>query len=266
MAEPTNEKRRELLARTTEVALGGPSQVALRDVARATVATFDEAVSAVIERLERTSGRSGAFEDRPFKANVRTKIGEALARVVAGFAESVLGVDVWDERKWRAIGETPEAVRDASYGITERAYSDIVAEHIEYLCRVWSTDLRRQVADIVSESAHGNGGVEEASRRLRDEVGMDSARAGMVARTEVYAAWHHAEWRSVLSWRQRGDELEWQATDDARTRPSHAKANGQRVKVGRSFSVGGRDARFPGDPRLPADERVGCRCTFRLRG
>lgn len=265
MADQLSDKeRRTRLARTVELATMGPVEADLRAFASAAVATFDEAVNAVIAKLEHTSGRSGSFDDRPFKSNVRTRMGEVMARVVAGFASEVLGVDVFDERKWRKIGETPEAVRDATYGITERAYSEIVDEHIEYLCRVWSADLRRDVSKIVAEAASGRISVGDASGRLQDELGMDEDRANAVSRTEVYAAWNHAEWRSVLAWRERGDELEWRAEMDGRTRETHAKADGQRVKVGRPFSVGGHDARFAGDPRLPVGERVQCRCRLVL--
>lgn len=54
---------------------------------------------------------------------------------------------------------------------------------------------------------------------------------------------------------------EWLATSDGRTRDTHDAANGQIVAVDNSFLVGGHEARYPGDPALPLEEMVQCRCT-----
>ncbi len=63
-----------------------------------------------------------------------------------------------------------------------------------------------------------------------------------------------------------GEELEqqWLSTLDGRTRETHSEADGQRVPVGATFSVGGAQLRFPGDPFGPAEEIVNCRCTTLL--
>ena len=55
---------------------------------------------------------------------------------------------------------------------------------------------------------------------------------------------------------------EWLATvTDNRTRPSHREADEQVVAPGTRFIVGGHTARFPGDPTLPLDELINCRCS-----
>lgn len=63
-----------------------------------------------------------------------------------------------------------------------------------------------------------------------------------------------------------GEPLEkvWLATDDARTRPEHALADGQSVPVGSSFIVGGFELDFPGDPTGPAHLTIQCRCSMLL--
>jgi uncharacterized protein with gpF-like domain len=53
----------------------------------------------------------------------------------------------------------------------------------------------------------------------------------------------------------------WLATEDARTRPEHADADGQTVPAHAPFSVGGSAMSYPGDPNAPADLVVNCRCT-----
>lgn len=53
---------------------------------------------------------------------------------------------------------------------------------------------------------------------------------------------------------------EWVTAGDSRVRHDHAVADGQRVKVGGEFTIGGYKAKYPHDPRLPAKESIGCRC------
>lgn len=53
---------------------------------------------------------------------------------------------------------------------------------------------------------------------------------------------------------------EWVTRDDERVRPDHRKANGQRVRPGQPFVVGGERCYYPGDKQLSLDQRAGCRC------
>jgi hypothetical protein len=52
----------------------------------------------------------------------------------------------------------------------------------------------------------------------------------------------------------------WISRADAKCRPSHRAAHGQSRRIWESYVVGGHRARYPGDSRLPARERAGCRC------
>ena len=54
-------------------------------------------------------------------------------------------------------------------------------------------------------------------------------------------------------------EQEWLASLDTRTRHSHRRAPGERVRVGEKFSNG---CRWPGDPNAPYSEVMNCRCTL----
>jgi hypothetical protein len=46
-------------------------------------------------------------------------------------------------------------------------------------------------------------------------------------------------------------------------RPEHAALHGVQVKgVDSTFTLAGFPARFPGDPTLPASQRVNCLCTI----
>ncbi len=55
-------------------------------------------------------------------------------------------------------------------------------------------------------------------------------------------------------------EKEWLASHDARVRPAHADADGQRVGLFQSFDVGGEQLFAPRDPTGRSDNVLGCRC------
>lgn len=54
----------------------------------------------------------------------------------------------------------------------------------------------------------------------------------------------------------------WVAHHDNRTRATHMAADGQTVKVGMTFRVGGFPLRYPGDPEGPIQEIINCRCVL----
>lgn len=103
-------------------------------------------------------------------------------------------------------------------------------------------------------------GVEEIARSIRSEAdGISRTRALVIARTETHAA---AAFASDAAAESTGLELEreWIAADDARTRETHAAADGQRRGMREEFEVGGALLMRPGDPSGPPEETISCRC------
>lgn len=85
-------------------------------------------------------------------------------------------------------------------------------------------------------------------------------RSKTIAQTEVVAA---SNWASDQAAQQSGLELErvYLATEDTKTRPAHADADGQVVPMGQPFEVGGEPLMYPGDPEGSAGNVINCRCT-----
>ncbi len=83
-----------------------------------------------------------------------------------------------------------------------------------------------------------------------------------IVRTEVVGA---SNWSSHEAAKQSGLTLKkvFLATDDDRTRPDHADADGQEVAMDEPFDVGGYQMMYPGDSSMgaPASEICRCRCT-----
>jgi uncharacterized protein with gpF-like domain len=57
----------------------------------------------------------------------------------------------------------------------------------------------------------------------------------------------------------------WIASNDERTRPEHAEADGQEVEQNEDFNVGGENLDSPGDPRGSDWNIINCRCTCEFK-
>ena len=96
-----------------------------------------------------------------------------------------------------------------------------------------------------------------------DSAIFGERRAYMIARTEVLSASSYANRQGAKAVGVPMDK-KWIASSDKRTRDSHEKANGQTVDIDEYYTVGHAKAMYPGDPSLPAKERIDCRCAERF--
>lgn len=85
-------------------------------------------------------------------------------------------------------------------------------------------------------------------------------RADRIARTESTGAYNFAALSTLAE--DGAKYKKWMVTEDSRTRPSHAAADGQSVEMDKPFTVGGASMQMPCDPTAPAREVVNCRCTI----
>lgn len=137
-------------------------------------------------------------------------------------------------------------------------------------------EVYRQVIKVLGETTAAGGTTEDLVRNVRhvlDATGTENwpARARTVAVTEVHRAWNFG----ALAASQRAQQIEgrvmlktWSAREDSKTRPAHARADGQTVPVNQPFLVDFVPLMAPGDPSGPPDLVINCRCKplFRRSG
>jgi uncharacterized protein with gpF-like domain len=121
------------------------------------------------------------------------------------------------------------------------------------------------IASAISQSVNESLGPAGMAKLIREQAGgvISARRAKTIARTETHTA---AQFSNTAAAEASGVELRkiWVRTKDERVRPSHIKAERDSrkniIKAGEPFNVGGNSAMFPGDPTLPPEESINCRC------
>ena len=125
-------------------------------------------------------------------------------------------------------------------------------------------DLRWNLQHMTSELLQGilqGESIPKIASRLQTVTGMNLGAAMRSARTAVTGAQNAGRVDAYKRAEDMGVEVvqEWLATNDNRTRESHARLDGEQVPVGEKFSNG---CRYPGDPNGPPEEVYNCRCTL----
>lgn len=149
-----------------------------------------------------------------------------------------------------AISEYLAGAKNRLAGVPDRVYDRVKA-------------LAQQAIDAGDTNEELAARIEE----LFSEEGVASwdGRGMVVARTEAIAAHNAGAYAGFLSMAE-FDPQPWQkawlATDDTRTRPTHDRADQQRVPLGAMFRVGRARLLYPGDPSGPPEEVIQCRCTL----
>jgi len=163
---------------------------------------------------------------------------------------------------------------DVAFDLSHPAVIDGIVDHLKNpTLKDWVDQLMLNMAAKVTDESQSalkrllsnavdNGdSIQEISKQIGEMFdGFADYRATRTARTEVISA-HN---QGALSGYVQSDVVEgkeWLSTLDGETRESHAAANGQVVDVGAHFSVSGILVQYPGDPGLPPEERINCRCT-----
>jgi SPP1 gp7 family putative phage head morphogenesis protein len=146
------------------------------------------------------------------------------------------------------------------------------------LSRAWAAATAAQLVALINQTTmdkikaeviralQDQVGARELAKRIKEHVNgignlSAKARALMIARTETHRA---SSFGADESARASGLEYVrvWISAEDARTRPDHAAAHGQKRGPNEPFSVGGYSMMRPGEG--PAAQTINCRCVLKM--
>ena len=182
--------------------------------------------------------------------------------------DTLFDADAWDAAVRAEVGPVLEdmVVDSANRTVTGYAF-DVddprmilrVQQHVDAVGS-WGTELRANVAATVERGMADGWSVQRMADELTASGVLSDKQALNIARTEAISASNGGTYEA---WQVAGiGSKVWASTYDQRTRPSHRMADGQQVDLLQPFIVGGFHAQYPGDPELPAQERINCRCTM----
>ena len=149
-----------------------------------------------------------------------------------------------------------------------REVDKYIADYGLLLAGTIADTLKTKIQSALAKAAADGDSEKKTARRIAELTAGAIAvrRAQTIARTEVHSMMMH--FAGAIAEKEIGVQSKiWNAAaHQERTRPTHRAADGQRRKMDGLFTIGGASARYPGDPRLPARERINCRCvvTFRM--
>ncbi len=129
-----------------------------------------------------------------------------------------------------------------------------------------SISLANRISRVIEQGRADNLTLPQIAKLVSDKfLPISRSRAALIARTETHNA---ASFANHSYHKQVEKDLglkmmkRWVATNDARTRPAHASANGQTVDMNEKFIVGGTEMDFAGDSAGGAKNVVNCRCVI----
>lgn len=245
-----------------------------REAHRRRVAELEAAATALMTRamdliLDDVAGRFAAVtasaEDQANLddlAQINTAWGYAVDDVVLPYFGGIF------EAGAAAAGEQVAAIRGA--GVVIPAGDPALLNHAAVQFLAGTRQRFIPLSAAVTEAARtevlagfrAGEGIATIRRRIQAATGLARGTAEAIARTEVIAASNMgAQARVDLMGADAPRYRQWLSTMDARTRPTHVRADGQVVPATERFEVGSARLRVPGDPSGPAAEVINCRCT-----
>jgi hypothetical protein len=143
----------------------------------------------------------------------------------------------------------------------DAAIAEFMAEHAAEAIVGISETTRTAILNAIQNGQDDDLSVEEIAQKIVEvtsgEIGI--ARARRIARTETHGAAMYGQ-QAAAEASPLEFQKTWLATEDSRTRPDHAEANGQTVGLYDHFTVGGHHLFYPGDQSAPPEQIINCRC------
>lgn len=126
--------------------------------------------------------------------------------------------------------------------------------------------MSTRISNLIEQGRADNLTLDEIARLVSSKfLPISRTRSALISRTETHNA---ASFANNSYHKQVEKDLgikmlkKWVATNDARTRSTHASANGQIVDMNEDFIVGGMPMSYAGDPKGGAVNVINCRCVI----
>jgi hypothetical protein len=159
------------------------------------------------------------------------------------------------------------SVEKKAFGVNEEMDARIIEALTKSLFRDVNSiteSIKSQLLTIITKGQKEGWGIDKMAFAI-EQAGLPLTRARLIIRTELAKAMNAG--RAAAKDESEFETVEiWISAEDHRTRPSHAKANGYKIRSGEKFPIQKRKGGFdmmtgPGDPTASAENVCNCRCT-----
>lgn len=221
---------------------------------------LDDQRKAALSRLEGKRGRQAVKRDAEDDA---AELADAIFDQEFWQARTVARVTPLYESTTAAALTQLDAAFDISFDLDAPWAQEFIAARANMLAGQITATTYDAIKAALADGAAAGESIPDLAARIDGLFSTTWAnRATTVARTEVISAYNGSTSTAISN----SDPeviggMEWIATADDRTREDHADADGMIVGRDETFSVGGDDLAYPGDPSGDPGNVINCRCT-----
>lgn len=234
------------------------------------VLSYELALQAHLARTLASIGQAAAkafragekIEAMPIRQQLARVLRPALVGTARAFADRLTHTPKSSSPNlFTGVSKKVPLERKGAFDNTDAAIRDYMTEHTAEAVVGITETTRNIIANAIMRGHEDGQSNEQIAKAIVEATGgeIGLARARMIAITETHGAAMYgafaAAQASPLAYRKT-----WLATEDHRTRPDHAEANGQTVALDEPFIVGGVEMAYPGDFSAPPEQIIRCRC------
>lgn len=249
-----------------------PSDLAgLNDWLDAQIALVQAGIESTLQELLRTHAARFLDANRPMVV-VADASGEEIAADWAKYSEVEIGPALGGIYRAGAltswVGATHDGLRFTPTAGELAGWNEVIHQQaVDYMAAATNRvvgladPMWVRVQTSISASLADGKSTEAIKGDVEALTAFTEFRADTIARTEVVGAYSNGDRAGAVALGDHGPvEHSWMATGGARTRESHAEADGQTVGFDEPFIVGGERLMFPHDPSGSPENVVNCRC------
>ncbi len=223
-----------------------------RETAAILKATYKDAAG----RFESTSQLSAI--DKAVAAHsekLRKVLAAGCARAASSFAERTAD-------NARKSGNRPDVVKESALmRRVNQTIMNFIKQHVAKRVKEVDDTTKEHIKRAIERGREASASVAEIAREIRDTSGtISNTRAHVISRTETHTSANVGAMSAAEAFDTK-IQKEWVSSGDDRTRDEHREAEQQGpIDMDETFTVGGEQLRFPGDPEGSPENIINCRC------